>query len=150
MKVIHVACVAFLTLSGCATSRQADDVRPAMEMVNARWNAAFNTGNAQAFPAMYTKDAVVLPPGGKPVTGGPEAIAQFWDGIIKLGVKEHSFTIVSAYSDGKYAYQVARWTASLVKSPGEKAPLSGNNVRVFERQLDGSWRTKVHIHNADQ
>jgi uncharacterized protein (TIGR02246 family) len=149
MKVNQVACVAFLALSGFATSLKADDLGADMEAVNARWNAAFNAGNAQALPAMYTKDAVVLPPGAKPVTGGPEAIAQFWEGIMKLGVKEHTFTIVSAHSDGKFAYQNARWTANLVKATGEKTPLSGNNVRVFERQPDGSWRTKVHIHNAD-
>jgi uncharacterized protein (TIGR02246 family) len=133
-----------------AASAGADPLRDAMEKDNAAWLAAFNNGNAQAFLSMYAKDALLLPPGTQPVTGGPEAIKQFWESRIKAGVREHTFEIVSVHEDGKYAYQVARWTAALVKDSGERTVYSGNTVRVFERQGDGRWLTKVHIYNRHQ
>jgi ketosteroid isomerase-like protein len=128
------ACLAILTFHVMAA-----DLRAAMEADNARWLAAFNTPNPAAFPAMYTKDALLLPQGAQPVTGGPEAIKRFWESNIKAGVK-----------DGKYAYQAAKWTVVLVKSTGEKIPLSGNTIRIFERQSDGTWLTKIHMFNGHQ
>src|SRR6267143_1964671 len=132
--VAIVACLAILTFHVMAA-----DLRAAMEADNARWLAAFNTPNSAAFPAMYTKDALLLPQGVQPVTGGSEAIKQFWESRIKTGYKDHTFEIVRVHEDGKYAYQVAKWTVVLVRDTGEKTPFSGNTIRIFERQSDGTW-----------
>ncbi len=150
MKMRHVILIAILALFGCATPMRTEDLRATMEADNARWLAAFNKPNPAAFPAMYTKDAILLPPGAQPVTDGPEAIRQFWEAGIKRGFRDHTFEIVSTHIDGQYAYQVARWTVNLVKDTGEKTPFSGNTVRLFERQPDGRWLTKVHIYNRHQ
>jgi len=129
-----------------AAPARAEDLRAVMEADNARWLAAYNTNNPAAFPAMYTKDAVLLPPGAQPVSGS-EAIGQFWESRLKAGNrKDHTFEIVSIQQDGKYAYQVARWTV-VVKDTGEPTKLSGNTVRIFECQPNGGWLTKVHIFN---
>jgi uncharacterized protein (TIGR02246 family) len=138
------------SLVGPLVARAEEDLRAYMEADNARWLAAFNSGNPAAFASMYTKDAVVLPPGGQPVTGGPDAIVKFWDARIKLGLKDHTFEVVNVHQDGKYAYQVARWTVVFVKDTGERTSSSGNTVRVYERQPDGTWLTKVHIYNRHQ
>ena len=143
--VAFAACLTILTFHVMAA-----DLRAAMEADNARWLAAFNTPNPAAFPAMYTKDAILLPQGSQLVTGGPEAIKQFWESNIKAGVKDHTFEILSIYEDGKYAYQAAKWTVVLVKGTGEKTPLSGNTIRIFERQSDGTWLTKIHMFNGHQ
>lgn len=147
-RVFPIAVVAYLAM--LAFPVMAADLRSAMEADNARWLSAFNTPTPAAFPAMYTKDALLLPPGVQPVTGGPEAIKQFWESRIKAGLKDHSFEIVSVYEDGKYAYQVAKWTVVLIKDTGEKTPFSGNTVRIFERQTDGTWLTKIHMYNRHQ
>lgn len=147
MKAKHGFCAALLLMFATAASAWAEDFRAVMEADNVRWLAAYNTRNLAAFPAMYTEDAVVLPPGTQPVTGR-DAIGQFWENWIKRGNrKDHTFEIVSVQQDGKYAYQVARWTVVVVKDNGETTQLSGNTVRIFERQVDGKWLTKVHIFN---
>jgi uncharacterized protein (TIGR02246 family) len=146
---IKLVFFAFLALVAVSALAQTDKLREAMEADNARWLAAFNTQNPAAFPAMYTQDAILLPSGKQPVTG-PEAIKQFWEGNIKSGVRDHTFEIISLREDGKYAYQVARWTVNFVKEGGEKIPFSGNTVRIFERQAGGKWLTKVHIFNMQQ
>jgi ketosteroid isomerase-like protein len=125
---------------------RADDIRPAMEAANARFVAAFNTPDTAAFPDQYTADAVLFFQGAPPVTG-PEAIRQFWEARIKLGGRDVKFEIIDAGADGRYAYQVTRTTAQLVRPNGEKTPISGYTVRIFEKQSDGTWKTKVHMFN---
>jgi uncharacterized protein (TIGR02246 family) len=137
---------ALVALVALAAPARADELRAAMEADNARWLAAFNTPDPAAWTAMYTRDAILLPDTAQPITG-PEAIRQFFEGFIKAGVKEHTFEILSTRQEGNLAYQVARWTVVVVKDTGERTPLSGNTVRIFERQSDGSWLTKVHMYN---
>ena len=146
---IKLVLLALLALVAASAAAQTDKLREAMEADNARWLAAFNTPKPAAFPAMYTQDAILLPSGKQPITG-PEAIKQFWEGTIKSGVRDHTFELISTRADGKYAYQIAGWTVNFVKEGGTKVPLSGNTVRIFERQADGKWLTKVHIFNSQQ
>jgi uncharacterized protein (TIGR02246 family) len=125
---------------------RADDIRPAMEAANAQFLAAFNTPNPSAFPPLYTKDSVLFFQGAPPITG-PEAIAQFWESRIKLGIRDHTFDIIDTRADGKYAYQVTNTTVQLVRDTGEKTLIAGNTVRIFEKQSDGTWKTKIHMYN---
>ena len=96
-----------------------DNIRAAMEAANKEWSAAYNSLNGKAFPALYTKDAVLMPPGVQPINGS-EAIGQFWTDLIKAGNRKNfAIDIASIQRDGKYAYQTARWTLDLVKDNGE-------------------------------
>jgi ketosteroid isomerase-like protein len=138
--------VAVIIMFLASAPLRADDVRAAMEAANAQWLTAFNAPNPAAFPALYTENAVVLFQGAPPVKG-PEAIGQFWAGRIKAGVKDHGFEILETWGDGKYAYQLARASAVLVKATGERTTFIGNTLSIFEKQNDGTWRTKVHMYN---
>jgi ketosteroid isomerase-like protein len=75
---------------------------------------------------------------------GREAIKQFWESRIKLGIRDHTF---KTGVDGRYAYQVAKATVQLVRGTGEKTLIVGHTGRVFEKQSDGTWKTKVHMYN---
>ena len=135
------ALLPFLILAG---PTKADDVRPAMEAANARFLAAFNTPNPAAFLSLYTADSTLFFQGAPPISG-PEAIKQFWEARIKAGVRDHTFDIIETGADGKYAYQLTKSTVQLVRESGEKTLSAGHTVRVFERQSDGTWKTKIHM-----
>ena len=150
MKAKRAFLAAVLVALAAVGSARADDLRAAMEADNARWLAAYNTNTPAAFPAMYTKDAVVLPPGAQPVNGR-EAIGKFWEERLKPGNrKDHTFEIVKIGQDGHLAYQEARWTLAILNKTGEPTKLSGNTIRIFEQEVDGTWLTKVHIFNLQQ
>ena len=150
MKTKYALYAAVLVVLAVVGSARAEDLRAVMEADNARWLAAYNTNTPAAFPAMYTKDAVVLPPGSQQVNGR-QAIGQFWEDRLKPGNrKDHTFEIISLQQDGQYAYQVARWTLNIINKTGEPMKVSGNTVRIFEHQPDGAWLTKVHIFNLNQ
>jgi ketosteroid isomerase-like protein len=132
---------------GALPNGSGDALRSSMEAENARWLSAFNTQNVEKLQETYTADAVLIPPGA-PITNGPRAIGEFWHARMKAGVRDHTFEILNIYSDGKYTYQITKWTAVVVKAH-ESIPLSGSNLRVFEHQSDGSWKVKAHIFVRD-
>jgi uncharacterized protein (TIGR02246 family) len=140
----YAAALVALTLAGSA---RAEDLRAVMEADNTRWEAAFNTNAPAALATLYTKGAVLLPPGTQPVNGR-QAIGQFWEGLLKPGDrKDIKFEIVSLQQDGQYAYHVDRYTLSVLNKTGEAMKVPGEALRIFERQPDGTWLTKVHIFN---
>jgi uncharacterized protein (TIGR02246 family) len=125
---------------------RADDIRPAMEAANTQFLTAFNKPDPAAFLSLYTPDSVLYFQGAPPVNG-PQAIKQFWESRIKLGARDHTFEIIEAGAGGKYAFQVTKTTVQLVRPNGEKTLISGHTVRIFEKQSDGTWKTKVHMFN---
>ena len=125
---------------------RADDIRPAMERANAEFLAAFNTPNPSGFLPLYTADSVLFFQGAPPVSG-PIAIKEFWESRIKLGIRDHTFEIIEIGTDGKYAFQVSKATVQLLRDNGEKILTAGHTVRIFEKQSDGTWKTKIHMFN---
>src|SRR5439155_17123592 len=59
-----------------------DSIRAAMEAANKEWSAAYNSMNGQAFPALDTKDAILMPPGVQPINGS-DVIGLLWSYLIK-------------------------------------------------------------------
>lgn len=55
---------------------EAHEVREAIETANAQWTAAFNRGDAAAVAALYTPDAIVMPPDSDMIRGR-QAIQEF-------------------------------------------------------------------------
>jgi ketosteroid isomerase-like protein len=139
--------IALLILfASVAFTARADELRSAMERANAEFLEAFNRPNLAGFAALYTPDAVLLF-GGLPPKTGPEAITQFWESRIKAGARDHTFEIVNDWADGSHAFQLAKAGVQLVTPTGERIAISGYTVRIFERQSDGTWKTKVHMFN---
>lgn len=146
MQMKRWAIAAMLPLFVMGTAVRAEDVRPAMEAANAQFLAAFNMPNPAAFDSQYTPDAVLYFQGSPDATGS-QAIRQFWEERIKMGIRDHTFEIVETSVDGRYAWQLARTTVQLVKPTGEKTLIAGQSIRIFERQSDGTWKTKIHMWN---
>jgi ketosteroid isomerase-like protein len=131
-----------------AAQARGSTLRTEMEAANATFLAAYNSQSGTALKGLYTRDAMLLPPGTPPLVGA-DAIGTFWADRIKDGRRRnHTFEIVDVWADGRYAYQVARYTVDVVDDKDETSKVSGNTVRIFERQPDGKWLTKLHIFDA--
>lgn len=92
-------------------------------------------------PAMYTKDAVFLPPGAHPVNGR-EAIGKFLEEALRLGDrKNHTFAIVSVEEDGRYA----------IRSPAGRSTSSTRPANRRNGQaIPSALRAPNRRHMADQ
>ena len=126
MKINQAISSAILVLLLTApTAWGQDNIRATMEAANKEWSAAYNSMNGKAFPALYTKDAILMPPGVQPINGS-ESIGQFWTNLIKAGNRKNfAIEIASIQRDGKYAYQTGRWTIDQVKDNGEVTKVGG-------------------------
>jgi uncharacterized protein (TIGR02246 family) len=138
--------VAICSLLVVVTTARAEDLRTAMEAANAAFEKAYNTPDPAGFLPLYTADAVLVFAGAPPVRG-PEAIARFWEQRIRAGARDHWFELIETGADGKYAYQFSRNGVQLIRDGGERTPVSGYTMRLFERQSDGGWKAKIHIFN---
>lgn len=146
MKLVSKNLVALLALLTCIFSVRAQDLISAMNAENVKWLTAFNTNTPATFNTLYAKDAILMPPGLKPITGSSE-IAQFWESRLKPGnKKDHTFDVISVAQDVKLAYQINRWSVVFTKDNGERTLLVGNSSRIFELQGDGTWLIKLHIY----
>lgn len=148
MKTIRNSCALFFTLTAFIDgAAQAADGKQVVQAANQQWLAAFNSGKAAALPGMYTTDAVLLADGSEPITGR-EGIQKYWEGALKMGLKDHSFAPLMVKQEGNVAYQAATWTLMAPKEGGGSTQATGSAVHVLEKQPDGKWLIKVHIYNT--
>jgi uncharacterized protein (TIGR02246 family) len=73
LRIAVLAICVGLTGVGPALAQSAATI----QALNDKWTAAFDKGDAAAVAAMYTQDAVVLPPG-HDMAKGRSAIEAFW------------------------------------------------------------------------
>jgi ketosteroid isomerase-like protein len=122
-----------------ATESLEDKVRKAYEL----WDAAFARHDAKAIGALYTKDAVFLPPTPThEVIRGPGAIEQFFAGLFSAGVTEPKLELIEASGTPDLIVAAARWTAR-----SKDNPMGGLATHQFAKAADGRLKIKLHIFN---
>jgi uncharacterized protein (TIGR02246 family) len=110
-----------------------------------RWDAAFNSGDAEAVAEFYASDARVVPSGGNEVFGA-EAIGKFFGDLIAKGFSGHKITVDNVAEKGPLAIATGKWQLSGPGEGGATEQYSGNWVNVLERDGDG-WRVVLHTWN---
>lgn len=122
-------------------------IQTQLSAINALFDQAFNSKNAEAIGALYDANAVVMPaPAGAPVIGAA-AIQTFFAGLIQAGVIEHQLTLIDAVEDGNLAFQRGLWAGAMVGADGVKQTFGGNVHLVYRKQADGGWKALTHIWN---
>lgn len=123
------------------------NIQAEIQAINAQFDQAFNSKNAEAIAKLYEANATVMPaPAGAPVVG-TTAIQTFFDGLIQAGVIEHQLTLAEAVADGNLAYQRGNWAGAMVGADGVKQTFGGNVHLVYRKQSDGKWKAVTHIWN---
>lgn len=113
------------------------DVRAAY----AAWDAAFGTGDAKAIGAMYTDDALFLPPS-HDVLKGPAAVETFFTGLFAAGVTGHKLELIEAHGTPDLVVAAAKWSAQ-----GKTGPGGGIAAHEFVRQPGGALKLRLHTFN---
>ncbi len=115
-----------------------------------QWIAAIETGDVDGVLALYTDDAVRLPPDG-PAFSGKEAFEEYFSGAFE----QFSFEVVwpvegteeIVVADG-WAYHLSEYAMLVTpKEGGETMEEKGNVVVIIQRQPDGSWKFAREIWN---
>ena len=111
--------------------------------------AAVNSGDAEAFQAAITNDAVLMPPNEPPVTG-KEAILAWQQAFFDQATVQLSISFEEVEVAGNWAFARRSWARTLTPvAGGEPTQDNGQVVHIYQRQADGSWKVARIIWNSD-
>lgn len=142
-----VAVFAGFAFAACAAPEppQAQDVSAEIQAADEQFAAAFSAGDASAVAALYTEDAMLLPPNGDFVSG-KAAIQAFWRSVLDMGVASAKLTVAEAESFGDTAWEVGRY--NLYTAAGDPID-EGKYIVVWKRTEEG-WRLHRDIWNSSR
>ena len=138
--MLKVALVCALTVLACPAYAQD---KSEIEKLNARWAELFNKGDAAGVAALYTDDAVVLPPGA-PILKGKTDIEAFWKKAAET-LGDAKLTTVDVKPLGQAAArETGHFSLKTKASPSQE--LVGKYVVVWEK-VGSEWKLSADIWN---
>ena len=142
-----------LALTACSDSKESMQAEVSASQVelgqmNRDFAAALNAKDAKAAAALYTEDAVLIPPG-EAIVRGREAIEEYWRGAIESGgVRDVSVETMDALSSGTLGYETGRFVLTVDGPDGEAVIDRGRYIELLRREPDGRWLSTHGIWNA--
>jgi uncharacterized protein (TIGR02246 family) len=110
------------------------EIRSQVEVADAEFLAAFNSGDAAAVATTYTEDAHLLPPGAAALEGREPIKEYFAAGIAAMGVAQMSFETWETHAMGDAVVSIGGYTITTA----DGAHLDhGKYMVVFARTDDG-------------
>jgi uncharacterized protein (TIGR02246 family) len=127
-----------------------DKVRAAIAAIDKKFMEDANRGDAAAGAAVYTDDAILMPPNHSPLEG-KQAIEKY---LAEIGSQLQASNLQLSISevDVQGDTTIVRGTySSSFTVPGTNAPMEdrGKTLNVWKRQADGSWKLHRDIWNSN-
>jgi uncharacterized protein (TIGR02246 family) len=113
-----------------------------IEAAEARWQEAFNGGDASGVAVTYTDNARLLAPG-MDIIQGRAAIEEFCKGFIATGA-QLKFDLIDVRETGDIAIAVGKYHMTIPGAPDD----DGKYIEVWQRQSDGNWQIVDDIFNS--
>lgn len=110
-----------------------------------KWDEAFNSKDIKGLAGFYAQDAMVVPAGGKAVSG-PDAIGAFFADLQAKGFSDHKITVEKVLDQGDTRVATGTWQLNRPSDDGSTKQYGGNWVNVLVRSNDG-WRVLLHTWN---
>jgi uncharacterized protein (TIGR02246 family) len=138
--------VAIVGVIGLTMPAAAEDVRAAIDQVNARFIEAFKAGDAAAIAALYTETAKMLPPDATEVAGR-DAIQELWQSWIDDGLMDLMLESTEVEASGDLAYEIGDFSLQMPGENNAMATATGNYLVVWKRGAAGDWQLHVDTWN---
>ncbi len=123
-------------------------VMQAIESTNDQLIEALRRGDAAGIAAVYPEDGKILPPN-SPMLSGRQAIQEFWQGAINMGVKDATLRTGELEEIGATAIEIGAYTMDIQPAGGQAIKDTGKYVVIWKLQSDASWKIAVDIFNTD-
>jgi len=130
-----------LALSTPAFAQKAE-----IQKLNAQWVDLFNKGDFAGVAALYTTDAVVLPPDAG-IVRGRTAIAAMWKDIASKAGEPRLTVVEVKRLSPRTAREIG--TFALKTKGANPQQLSGKYVVIWEK-VAGGWKLSTDIWNSGQ
>src|SRR4051794_38390872 len=120
------------------TTNISNDIRTA----NDAFEKNFRQGNAAGIAELYTNDGMLLPAGSDFVQG-KDAIRDFWQGAMSMGIKEAKLDILEVDLQGNTAIERGQYQ---LKGAGSEVMDQGKYIVIW-KQEQGQWKLHRDIWN---
>ena len=146
--LLFAALLALGACSGESTQTEVLASKTELGQMNRDFAAALNAKDPKAAAALYTEDAVLIPPG-EPVVRGRGAIEEYWKGALESGgVRDVSVETMDAFSSGSLGYETGSYVLTVDGPNGEAVTDRGRFIELLRREPDGKWYSTHGIWNA--
>ena len=127
-----------------ASSFNLDSVKAAIMASNKVYGECFATGDSTKFAACYTADACINPPN-MPRICGAQAIAGFFNGAVKMGIKDLKVTTEEVIGAEGSVAEIGKYEVI-----GDKgASLDKGKFIVVWKNDNGKWKMHRDVWNSD-
>ncbi len=120
----------------------------AFAKLNADWAAAANAKESAKIAALYTEDAVLMPPN-EAIVRGRANIQAFWQGMLDQGARDVSLASLGSASSGAVGYDAGTYEFTMQPAGGQPTREKGKYLTALKRGADGKWRLAYDIFNSD-
>ena len=127
---------------------QADDLAAIAEF-NRRYLGAINDGDIDALSALTTEGHMMILPNRAPIVGKAANDAANGSVFERFDIDE-TWTPSETALGGDWAWQRGSFSVTATpKAGGDATTTTGNFLRIYARQPDGSWRMTIDMFNSD-
>jgi uncharacterized protein (TIGR02246 family) len=144
-----------LCVAGCAPSADGSQAEneaalAAIAEFNRQYLSAINEGDIEALANLTTDDHMMISSGGAPLAG-KEALVDTMTGAFERFEFDETWTPEETVVSGDLAYQRGTFVVVATPKAGEDSSrVTGNFMRIYRRQPDGSWLMTRDTHNSDR
>lgn len=132
--------------TGCqAPSASPVDATAAIAEQNKKFGSAITAKDAAAIAALYSEDAILLPPNA-PAVNGRDAIQAYWQAFLDSGVTNGTLKSSEIVNTDTDATEVGTWT---IMAPDGTVADNGKYIVWWKRKADG-WYFYRDIFNSDR
>ena len=124
---------------------QTTDISNDIRTADDAFEKHFNQGDAAGIAELYTNDGMLLPAGSDFVQG-KEAIRDFWQGAMNMGIKEAKLDILEVDLQGNWAIERGRYQ---LKGAGGEVMDQGKYIVIWKQEQD-QWKLHRDIWNTNQ
>ena len=111
------------------------EIRDTIKAEDEKFMAAFDRGDAAGVAALYTENGQLLPANSDYITGR-QAIQNFWQGVMDMGVTKAKLEPIEVEGHGDTAYESGKYT---LMGEGDQV-LDTGKYMVIWRQEEEQWR----------
>ena len=125
-----------------------EEVRKFIEKVILKFSEELRRGDAVAVAALFTDDAILLPPNSEMIRGR-QGIEEFWGAVFQGGMKDITATIMESSGSGDTIHGVGNFASEISQKGQKPVEVKGKYITILKHTASG-WKVHGHIWNYDK